>query len=462
MTLNSLAFRLFATAAAWTLIIVPLAGMIIYGLYRQEVETGFDRRIELLLKLIVADAIDNGGTEPGVPKDVGEIFFEITHSGWYWQIKPLDDKPGRQLVSTSLASETLALPSDANTPVDDREFRWANLLGPIGQRIRVAETVALIGEGQDSRRYSVAVAGWLEEPEGSLSRFRWRLWTALSLVGLGLLAMTLLQVRFGLYPLRKVERSLAAIRSGDATRLDGAVPAEIEPLQAQLNALLVSNEEIIERARTQVGNLAHALKTPLAVLVNEAASEKTPLASKVSEQATLMRDQVQHYLDRARMAARAGAIGRATEVKPVADSIARALTRIYQEKGITFTVDCDASLRFQGEKQDLEEMLGNLLDNAAKWSTSRVTLTAEALDSVTGNKTSQRNLAIRVEDDGSGLTDEQLAQPVKRGRRLDETKPGSGLGHSIVADLAHSYRGKFSLARSKLGGLEARLVLPSA
>jgi signal transduction histidine kinase len=461
MRLNSLALRLFATAAAWTLIIVPLAGLIIYGLYRQEVETAFDRRLELLLRLITADAIDNGGTEPGVPKDVGEIFFEITHSGWYWQIKPLDDKPGRNLVSTSLASETLALPSDNNVPVDEKEFRWANLEGPLGQRLRVAETVTLIGEGQDARRYSVAVAGWLEEPEGSLRRFRLRLWTALALVGAGLIAMTLLQVRFGLSPLRKVENSLAAIRSGDATRLEGVVPAEIQPLQAQLNALLVSNEEIIERARTQVGNLAHALKTPIAVLVNEAETEKSPLANKVSEQTKLMRDQVQHYLDRARMAARAGAIGRSTDVRPVADAITRVLTRIYQDRRIEFLVDCEEALRFQGEKQDLEEMLGNLLDNAGKWASGRVTLSASLTEVTVSTRQKVRTLTILVDDDGPGLTDQQLAEPVKRGRRLDETKPGSGLGHSIVADLAHSYRGKFTLARSPLGGLRARLDLPA-
>ena len=463
MTLNSLAFRLFVIAAAWTLVVVPIAGLAIYSRYRQVVERSFDQRLTSLLELVDGLAASSGGTEPGVPTTgIGEYFFEITHSGWYWQIKPLDDQPGRRLVSPSLASETLNLPSENNVPVDDREYRLANLTGPLGQRIRVAEKVTLIGEAPDARRYSVAVAGWLDEPDVTLSQFRLQLWTALSLTGLGLLAMTLLQVRYGLYPLRQVERSLAAIRSGDAVRLDGELPAEIVPLQEELNALLKSNQDIIERARTQVGNLAHALKTPLAVLVNEARDEQTPLGIKVVEQTTLMRDQVQHYLDRARMVARAGVVGRVTEVKAVAESITRALERIYRDKSLTFVVDADPSVRFQGEKQDLEEILGNVLDNAAKWAASRVVVSAAINDAASTALGSGRVLVIRIEDDGPGLTDEQLAEPIKRGRRLDETKPGSGLGHSIVADLAHSYRGAFALSRSELGGLCARIELPAA
>ena len=257
-----------------------------------------------------------------------------------------------------------------------------------------------------------------------------------------------------------MEKGLAAVRSGEATRLDVHLPDEIEPLQQELNALLKSNQDVVERARTHVGNLAHALKTPLVVITNEAREDSSPLARKVAEQAQIMAEQVNLYLDRARMAARIGVIGRVTEVRPVSESIIRALERIYRDKHLSFSMDCPPGARFQGERQDLEEMLGNLLDNASKWARTKVILAAASL-SPAGNGAGNW-LEIRVDDDGPGLTEEQMADPIIRGRRLDETKPGSGLGHSIVADLAHSYSGKLELARSQHGGLSAKLTLPLA
>jgi signal transduction histidine kinase len=419
-----------------------------------------DARLTLLVDLVRSDSIDHGGSEPGQPVSTGELLFDITHSGWYWQIKPIDGKPGRRLISPSLATEAFPLPSENGIPVDDHEYRWADLEGPLGQRLRVVETVRMFGEEGAARPYSIAVAGWMREPEGRIARFQGRLSWSLTLAGIGLLAVTLFQIRFGLSPLRRMQEALAAIRSGEAARLEGRMPAEIQPLQSELNALLKSNQDIVERARTQVGNLAHGLKTPLAVLMNEARDETSPLAAKVSEQTAIMRDQVEHYLNRARMAARAGGLGRLVEVKPVAEGIVRVLTRIYRDKEFKVSLDCADAIRFAGEKQDLEEMLGNLLDNAAKWCTSTVHVTARI---VAGGEdaASPRLLQVTVEDDGPGLTEEQLAEPIQRGRRLDETKPGSGLGHSIVADLTHGYRGKFERAKSALGGLKVVLTLPA-
>jgi len=203
------------------------------------------------------------------------------------------------------------------------------------------------------------------------------------------------------------------------------------------------------------------LKTPLAVITNEAREDPSPLARKVTEQAQIMASQVNLYLDRARMAARIGVIGRVNEVRPVSESIIRALERIYSDKHLSFSLDCPPGARFQGERQDLEEMLGNLLDNASKWARSKVMLAAASLPASAANGSGSW-LEIRVDDDGPGLTAEQMVDPIIRGRRLDETKPGSGLGHSIVADLAHSYNGKLELARSGHGGLSARLTLPLA
>jgi signal transduction histidine kinase len=283
---------------------------------------------------------------------------------------------------------------------------------------------------------------------------------ALALAGLGLVGATVVQVRYGLKPLRAIEQGLADIRSGRARRLEGDLPAEIEPLRAELNALIQSNQDTIERARTQVGNLAHALKTPLAVMINEAREEGSPFGDKVVEQGDIMRDQINHYLDRARVAAQLGVIGTVTEVESVLRGLIRAVSRIYRDRHIDLAAACPPGVRFRGERQDLEEMLGNLLDNACKWAGSRVKVSVSLREA--DAQRSLRVVEITVEDDGPGLNTDQRAQAVKRGRRLDESKPGSGLGLSIVADLVQGYGGTFHLDAAATGGLSARLVLPAA
>lgn len=457
MRFNSLAFRLFATSAAWTLFVLPIAGYLIYSLYRDDVQLSFDAQLRKLLTALAVDSMSTTGDAPVTPQNLYEPLFEVTHSGWYWQIRPIDGKSGRTLVSPSLASELLPSPFEKKRRTDESGIRWMNVPGPSGEPIRIFEMLDTPGHDPAKTKYSVIVAGPLDWLEASNRKFRNRLITALSLFGSGLLVVTLFQVRFGLLPLRRIGRGLARIRSGQAATLEGTLPAEIEPLQTELNALIQSNQDIIDRARTQVGNLAHALKTPLAVITNEAREDKTPFAKKVAEQAQIMRDQVGHYLDRARMAARAGAIGRVTPVQVAAVPLIRALERIHREKNITIEMSVAQAAAFRGEKQDLEEMLGNLLDNACKWGRRKVQLKA----TVVAEKGEQR-LHITVEDDGPGLTAEQRAKIGKRGLRLDETKPGSGLGLSIVSDLATSYRGQIALDASPLGGLKVSLDLPAA
>ena len=459
MRFNSLAFRLFTTAAAWTLLVLPIAGFIIYGLYRDDVQASFDGQLQKLVNAITVDSMGTGEGPPTAPANLYEPLFEVTHSGWYWQITPLDNKSATRLVSPSLATATLPSPAASRIAPDASGARWMKAKGPRGEPLRLVEVIDTLGHEPDTPRYSIVVAGPQDWLDHLVANFRYRLTTALALAGIGLVAVTLFQVRFGLLPLRQIERGLAAIRSGAASTLEGELPAEIEPLQSELNELIRSNQDIVDRARTQVGNLAHALKTPLAVITNEARGEKTSLGAKVAEQAQIMTESVKHYLDRARMAARVNVIGRVTPVVPVVDPLVRTLERIHQEKGVKITVACPPDARFQGERQDLEEMLGNLLDNACKWARHAVRLSVEVTP-MTG-RTSRRRLTITVDDDGPGLTQEQRARIGKRGLRLDETKPGSGLGLSIVMDLAQSYRGSCELAEGPDGGLAVHLDLPA-
>jgi signal transduction histidine kinase len=459
MKLNSLAFRLFATSVAWTLLVLPLAGWLIYSLYKEDVQVGFDNDLIKLVDAINIDSMATQGLEPVEPLNRYEPLFEVPNSGFYWQIKPLDIPTARHLVSPSLATGVVPSPFELNFPADKTGKRWMNTAGPDGKKIRIVEVINTPGYRADTPRYSILVSGPYDWIEALIGHFWSRLAVALTLAGLGLLAVTLVQIRFGLAPLRQIERDLAAVRSGDAKQLEGEFPIEIEPLQVELNALITSNQEIIDRARTQVGNLAHALKTPLAVITNDARDDKTAFADKVAEQAAIMRDSINHYLDRARMAARANVIGRATPVLPVAEPIVRALERMHRAKNVAITIECSPALRFQGEQQDLEEMLGNLLDNACSWSKTSVYFTVAPQPPAL--RSARKMLDFVIEDDGPGLTADQRTRIGKRGQRLDESKPGSGLGLSIVADLATSYRGSMTLEASKHGGLLVRLALPS-
>jgi signal transduction histidine kinase len=278
-------------------------------------------------------------------------------------------------------------------------------------------------------------------------------------------------VRFGLAPLTRISQSLAAIRSGRAERLDGEFPVEIAPLARETNALLEANREIVERARTHVGNLAHALKTPLSVIVNEAAARgDDPLAQKVREQADIMRDQVSRQLERARLAARPTVVGTLTDVSPVVTALARTMQKIHRDRDIAIAVDAPEHAYFRGEQQDLEEMIGNLVDNGCKWARARVAIEVVVDGAAGGAEQAQRvetsangehaRVFIIVDDDGPGLSPAEREQVATRGRRLDETKPGSGLGLSIVVELAGLYNGALTLGTAPIGGLRAELALP--
>jgi signal transduction histidine kinase len=454
MRFNSLAFRLFASAAAWTLIVLPATAILLTSLYRNAVERNFDARLNVYLTNLVAATTAAGGGQPTAPANLGEPEFTLPFSGWYWQIKPLDGSARPLLVSDSLLDQQLKLPSQNAIPPDKTLTRRAYADGPEQQRLRIVER-EIRPTGAHATAYSYAVAGDAAEIARDLSEFTRLLIAALVVLGLGLLVATFFQVRFGLRPLRAIRQKLAEIRSGEVEKLEGKLPDEIRPLQQELNALIQSNREIVDRARTHVGNLAHALKTPLSVISNEARSHEGPLSDKVVEQAEIMHTQITHHLDRARVAARSSVIGDITDVDQVLQALKRTLDRIYGERGLVLVVGASAGLKFQGERQDFEEMVGNLLDNACKWAKSRVKADARRADG-------PARFTVTVDDDGPGLNETELAKGVKRGQRLDESKPGSGLGLSIVADLAHLYKGRFELEPSPEGGLRAKLELPAA
>jgi signal transduction histidine kinase len=456
MRANSLALRLFLSATIWTVVILIVTGIALSSIYRQSVERGFDRRLAVYLKTLVADVAspDEAGEKFG---DLGEPLFDLPLSGWYWQVSKLATPRPDVRASRSLWDGSLPHLEDRQVEPTADGSRRAYAVGPEDQRLRVVERTVDLGE---EGRYLVSVAGDPTEIDDEIRAFDQALALTFGALALVLILTTLFQVRFGLAPLKRISESLAAIRAGTAERLAGAFPDEIAPLARETNALIDANREIVERARTHVGNLAHALKTPLSVIVNEAAARNDPFAGKIREQADIMRDQVARHLERARLAAHATVIASVTEVAPVVTALARTMEKIHRDRAIAIDVAAPDEARFRGERQDLEEMVGNLVDNACKWAQSRVNLDVVPVRAGVGAE--RPVVRVVVDDDGPGLTPSEREQVGNRGRRLDETKPGSGLGLSIVVELARLYGGELVLGTAPIGGLRAELVLPAA
>jgi signal transduction histidine kinase len=271
-------------------------------------------------------------------------------------------------------------------------------------------------------------------------------------LGLGLILLAAIQAVYGLWPLRRVRRAIAAIRSGRKSRVEERLPREIEPLTEELNALLAHNETQAEEARRHAGNLAHALKTPLTVITNAATARSPDLAETVCREATTMRRQVDHHLARARAIGRRASAQARSPVWPSLEAVERAVSRLYPSVTVDLAGDKQAVVRV--ERQDLDEMLGNLIENAAKYGGGRVFVTA---------RTTPDCVEIEVEDDGRGIPEGERETIFDRGARLDTGKPGTGLGLAIVRDVAQIYGGSIQLEASEdLGGLLARLRLPLA
>ncbi|MBR0898230.1 sensor histidine kinase [Bradyrhizobium tropiciagri] len=454
---SSLATRLFVSATAWVVVILAITGVILSSVYRDATERAFDRRLNLYLRTLIAEV-----ATPDEPADrqfqsLGEPLFDLPLSGWYWQITRTDTEKGETRASRSLWDKKLPKLEEHGAELTAAGVRLGYVDGPEGQSLRVVERPVDLGA---DGKFLVSVAGDATEIFDETRSFDYYLFGTFAALGIVLLLTTIFQVRYGLAPLKRISDSIADIRSGRAERLEGRFPVEIAPLARETNALIDANREIVERSRTHVGNLAHAIKTPLSVIVNEAGAHAAdPFASKVLEQADLMRDQVAHHLERARIAARATIVSTITDVAPAIEALRRTMEKIHRDRDLTIEAKADPAARFRGERQDLEEMVGNLVDNACKWAASQVSIEVSVVPPEASG--AGPRLRIVVDDDGRGLSEAERAQVSRRGQRLDESKPGSGLGLSIVTDLAGLYGGNLTLNDAPIGGLRAELVLPA-
>ncbi|NJC40180.1 signal transduction histidine kinase [Brevundimonas alba] len=460
---RSLTRRLIWLASAWIVLALVLTG---WALTNQYQETAL-RRLSNVLGDTIDEVVLASNALPDGSITVGEVKDERTLralSGKYWAVA--DRAPGGKLRilvrSPSLAGENLTIPAElpnrlaaargAQISYNDPDGLRSGGEGPLGVPLRVAASMKQL----PGRTQPVVFLAGLDRSniDRDTQQFATFTWTALLILGLGLVIAVFLQVQIGLRPLYALRNEIADVRKGRAARIARSYPVEIQPLAEQVNRLLDHNQETVERQRTHVGNLAHALKTPLSVMLAEAGTEQGPLPDMVRKQTEVMKAQVDHHLRRARAAARAQMLGEITPVAEVLDEMAVMLERVFETKGVVIDWRAPDELAFRGERQDLQELLGNLLENACKWSKKRVRVSA--------GPTGLGQMVVVVEDDGPGLPAEQREAALLRGSRMDETTPGSGLGLSIVVELTRAYGGRISLSDSELGGLKAVLELPSA
>lgn len=451
---DSLAFRVILYSSLWAIAAIVLLGWLLIGLYRNDAARGFATLQEAqLYNLVGAVSVDDAGELRGTP-NLGNTAFLLPLSGWYWRVAPVEGIGGDALTSPSLGSGDIDRPPLSELPYDRQFSRHWIGPGPGGQQIRALETEIDLGDGRIAR---FQVVGNQTEFETTVQDFARQVGLMLLALGIGMVLINAAILLAGLRPLDHARQALAAIRNGDAASLEGTFPSEIQPLVNEMNALIDNNRRIVERARTQVGNLAHSLKTPLSVLVNEAGSKSGPSAAIVDEQTRAMDYQIQHYLKRARIAAQRESIIFRTDVRPVAEKLVSVMRKLNRDKEIEFHMSAQ-KLVFSGEKEDLEEILGNLLENAGKWARNRISLAIEPFD----GENERRWIRLTVEDDGPGIAAEMRDEALKRGKRLDETVPGTGLGLAIVAETASAYGGGIELGESRAGGLKVEITLPAA
>jgi signal transduction histidine kinase len=464
----SMVQRLVVLHAVLSAVVLLAGGFALSAMFAQVSTTAFDARLSQdVIDLVGGTSVDETGAV-AAPTLTDERTLQV-YSGKYWELATAAGA-GLKPIARSRSlwdAPDIALPRGGAAEIAASQGKpvFYNGVGPAptgqgpgppGAKLR-EEPVRIAAQQVRITGVPDPVIFLVSEDRTPIDANIRRFETSVGLALLVLLAMlvagVVLQVRVGLRPLFQLRREVAAVRTGKADHVAGDYPAELEPLASELNALVAHNQEVIERQRTHVGNLAHALKTPLSVMSAESEARPGPLADVVRHQADVMREQVDHHLRRARASARQQG-GERTDVAPVLEELALTLERIFRDKGIEIDWRCPDDLFFHGERQDFMELAGNVMENASKWCKARVRAVAQP--------TSRSQFSLAVEDDGPGLAAEDRDEVLQRGARLDENAPGSGLGLSIVDELARAYGGGVSLADSPLGGLRVTLTLPRA
>ncbi len=440
---GSLSRRMIVTAAVWITLLLTIGGFALDRVLTNAVTRSFDDQLEYVLTALIASAEIGPEKEVRFNREPADQRFLESYSGLYWQVsgKGFEDFPSRSLWDRRLAYGSQH--RDLGVHIyDSTQFR--------DEKLRIIERdVRLPGSPV---RWRFQVAGSRVGLDEQIKALRQTLLVSFLMLAIGLIVMAALQTFYGLWPLRKVREEIALMRAGQSRQIDRAMPVEVAPMVEELNGLIAHNERQAEEARRHAGNLAHALKTPLTVIMNAATANADDLGPTVIREATTMRRQVDHHLARARAVGRRGNAHSRADVWPSLESVERAVGRLYSH--VRFDLDGPKDLKAHVERQDLDEMLGNLIENAAKYGGGSVFVTVKAQAGF---------VEFLVEDDGRGIPESERQRLFDRGARLDTGKPGTGLGLAIVRDVAEIYDGTVSLEESEdLGGLLVRLRLPAA
>jgi signal transduction histidine kinase len=445
--IGSLNRRMIGVAAIWIAALLLIGGFALDRVLSRSIVDSFDNQLVFVLNSMIASAEIGPSGEVRFNRPPADQRFVEPYSGLYFQIS---GSGAETFASRSLWDRRLRV-ADSHADVkphlyDSNEFSSKDHAEPL----RIAERDAILPGSTVRWRFQVAQSR--ETIDDQIRKLRSTLIWSFSALGVGLLVLATLQTFYGLWPLRRVRNEVASIRSGEKTRISDEFPTEITPLTEEINQLLAHSEAQAEEARRHAGNLAHALKTPLTVITNAATAHDPDLVDTVCREASVMRRQVDHHLARARAIGRRAAAQSRAIVWESLEAVQRAVDRLHE--GVTVDIAGDHRAQVRVERQDLDEMLGNLVENAAKYGGGRVFVTVEPK----GN-----TVDILVEDDGPGIPEERRGELFTRGARLDTTgKPGTGLGLAIVRDVAEIYGGTVHLEESEdLGGLLARLSLPA-
>jgi signal transduction histidine kinase len=428
----------------WIVVLLSGGGFALDRVLSAAVTRNFDDQLEYVLRsLLNSSEIGPDGEVIFSREAAADQRFVEPYSGLYWQVsgKGREDFPSRSLWDRRLAF---------GGPHDDRNAHFYDSTQFPDEKLRVVERDAVIPGSKVHWRFQVAQSR--DGLDAQITTLRRTLVRSFALLALGLIVMAALQTFYGLWPLRRVREEIARMRAGQSNRVSSAMPVEVAPMVEELNALIEHNERQAEEARRHAGNLAHALKTPLTVIMNAATAQSDDLADTVIREARTMRRQVDHHLARARAVGRRGSAHSRADVWPSLESVERAVGRLYRH--VRIDVTGPRGLQVHVERQDLDEMLGNLIENAAKYGGGSVFVTVGAQSGF---------VEFLVEDDGVGIPEEERVRIFDRGVRLDTGKPGTGLGLAIVRDVAEIYEGTVALEESEdLGGLLVRLRLPAA
>lgn len=439
---KSLQFRIVLLSGIWIILVLAGISLVLLHTYQEHIERHYDAHVQMHMEeMVSAASLDADGNlhlayAPSDPR------FQVPYSGWYWEIIHDGEVLAR---SPSLLDHSIDLGH-----INTAEHSGAHVVnGPDGKPLRVQATLIPAGvPGQQLLLVASAPMMGITDDVGHVGE---HFVTSFTILGICLLVAVLIQIRLALKPVNDIGRGISRIHVGTADKLSGDFPREVQPLVDELNNLLEHNSTLLRRARNQLGDLAHSIKNPLTVINNEAREMQSEKGQLIIDQTSAIADSMEHHLTRARAYGTDNVLGARAKVRTVAEDLVFALKRIYKARELDIDFSALGKCTVRCEAQDLEEMLGNLMDNACKWVAHRIFVRCERY---------QGRCRIYVEDDGPGIPEDKIGHVMQRGQRLDESREGHGLGLGIVQDIAELYNGKLMLGRSEYGGLSARLDLP--